>query len=125
MLYIDRTNHTPLISVNQTTNTITFEGESRPENVKKFYDPVVLSLIDYLTNCKNETKVVVDFKFEYLNSTSIKCIYDILVLLEKHANRLQIKANWYYLKQDELMQENGVDYANLVPNLKLNTIELA
>jgi hypothetical protein len=118
-LNIDKTQLTPFVSFNASTTTFLFEGESRPENVKKFYDPIITWITEYLETTDAQTKINVDLKFEYLNSASIKYIYDMLTVFEKYVNKHYFTVTWYYVPEDDLMQENGEDYSNLVPNLKI------
>jgi hypothetical protein len=118
-LHIEATQLTPLVQYNASTRTLLFEGESRPENVKKFYDPIIAWMTDYLANEPAQSTVNVELKFEYLNSASIKYIYDILVVFEKQVANHKITVTWFYVPEDDLMLENGQDYSNLVPNLNI------
>ncbi|MBC7412139.1 MAG: DUF1987 domain-containing protein [Bacteroidia bacterium] len=118
-LHIKATQLTPLVHYNESTRTLLFEGESRPENVKKFYDPIIAWMTEYLATEPAQSVVNVDLKFEYLNSASIKYIYDILMVFEKQVAKHKITVTWYYVPEDDLMLENGEDYSNLVPNLNI------
>lgn len=119
ILHIEKTQLTPLVEFNASTSTLLFEGESRPENVKKFYDPVIDWITNYLETQPAQTELKLDLKFEYLNSASIKYIYDILVVFEKYVTKHKITTTWYYVPEDDLMLENGQDYGNLTPNLNI------
>ena len=119
ILHIEKTQLTPLVEFNASTSTLLFEGESRPENVKKFYDPVIDWITNFLETQPAQTELKLDLKFEYLNSASIKYIYDILVVFEKYVTKHKITTTWYYVPEDDLMLENGQDYGNLTPNLNI------
>lgn len=119
ILHIEKTQLTPLIQFDASTSTLLFEGESRPENVKKFYDPVIDWITNYLETQPAQTELKLDLKFEYLNSASIKYIYDILVVFEKYVTKHKITTTWYYVPEDDLMLENGQDYGNLTPSLNI------
>jgi hypothetical protein len=104
-LLIDKTEKTPYISLGK--GLFLFYGRSIIEDSHKVFKPVIDWLKKYQTD-KN-AKTVVNFNFDYLNTSSSKCIYDILkVLDELFTNGSDIEINWYYEEGDNDMLDLGV-----------------
>ncbi len=121
-IFIEPTRVTPLVSFNPEINLLEIKGRSSPENSILFYDQI-LSLIDDFIASENES-LTVNFSFEYFNTSSSKCLFDVfrkLTKLEDEDKELII--NWYYEEDDEDMMEAGEDYADLL-DLDINFIEL-
>lgn len=121
-LFIEPTRVTPLVSFDPEKNLLEIKGRSSPENSILFFEQV-LALIDEFTESDRET-LTVNFSFEYFNTSSSKCLFDVfrkLVKLENNEQELII--NWYYEEDDEDMMEAGEDYADLL-DLEINFIEL-
>jgi hypothetical protein len=109
-LIIDKTKVTPQISFNAATGILEIEGESYPENAMQFYKPVFNWLSQFLAESKNG--ITFDFKFDYFNTSSSKCILNIFEMLEEAANAgRELKLNWYYREDDEDMLESGQEFA--------------
>ena len=82
-LIIEQTKSTPYIFFCAATGKLRIEGESYPENVIKFYTPVLEWLHDYfMTNVKD---MVLEFKIIYFNSSTSKVFLTIFDLLEQKA----------------------------------------
>lgn len=94
------------------------EGESRPENVVKFFEPIMNWLKEYQGAVKAKSvnlKATFDFKLEYFNSSSAKFIMDMFVELEKCVkDGLDLTINWHYEELDEDLLESGEEYQKLV-----------
>jgi hypothetical protein len=104
-LLIDKTEKTPYISLEK--GLCLFYGRSIIEDSQKVFKPVIDWLKKYQPD-KN-VKTVVNFNFDYLNTSSSKCIYDILkVLDELFTNSSDIEINWYYEEGDNDMLDLGV-----------------
>ncbi len=64
-----------------------------------------------------------DFAFEYFNTSSSKCLFDIFRQLKKmQMSGTNISVNWYYEAHDEDMLEAGEDYDDIV-DLNFNFVE--
>ncbi|MEM4251402.1 MAG: DUF1987 domain-containing protein, partial [Candidatus Bathyarchaeia archaeon] len=51
-------------------------------------------------------------KLDYFNTSSSKCILNILEMLEDaHAKGRKVDLNWYYQEEDDDMLENGQEFA--------------
>ena len=113
ILSIEGAAKTPTVNLNPETGTIEIKGRSIPENSIEFYKPVVDWLEEYGNNPKEKTNV--NIQLEYFNTSSSKCILDVLKKLEsiaKAGNDMII--NWYYEEDDEDMLEAGEDYQSII-----------
>ena len=113
ILSIEGAAKTPTVNLNPETGTIEIKGRSIPENSIEFYKPVVDWLEEYGKGPKEKTNV--NIQLEYFNTSSSKCILDVLKKLEsiaKAGNDMVI--NWYYEEDDEDMLEAGEDYQSII-----------
>lgn len=120
-LIIRPTRITPLIYFDPERGLLELRGKSSPENSIQFYGRL-LSDLDTFGRSVNKN-LIVNFKLEYFNTSSSKCIFDIfkkLNLVRENGRRLKI--NWYYEEDDEDMLEAGEDYADLL-GIEFNYVE--
>lgn len=83
-------------------------GESKPEDVNIFYDPIINKLKFFLK--KSTEKIVCEVNMPYFNSGSSKKLMDILELLPHD----RAKVIWYYPEDDIEMKEVGEEYYDLL-----------
>lgn len=89
---IPQTSSTPLISFDQTTRTMLISGESYPENSFAFYTPVLAWLKQHL---QANAQLTLDITITYMNSSSTKCMLDLLDILEDAAERgIKVAVIW-------------------------------
>jgi len=93
-LNLEATISTPHIQFEPETGVLLISGESYPENSFEFYAPILAWLKETLLQ-------VSDFKLKinvsYMNSSSVKCLLDIVDLLEEAgAEGVNIEIFWYY-----------------------------
>jgi hypothetical protein len=109
-LNLAATKSTPSVAFDPASNTLEFSGESYPENSIAFYQTIQQQLEAYLA--ENHGPLTVSFKLVYFNTSSSKCLLDLLECLEKHHEQYKnIAIHWYYPEGDEDMQESGVDFS--------------
>ena len=103
----------PKIILDKDENVFEFSGRSLPEDSEEFFRPVY-DWIDAYIQIPNEiTKVV--FRMDYFNTSSSKCILEILEKFEYILDtEKKIKIIWYYNNMDEDMLEAGQDYSKMV-----------
>lgn len=112
-LIIEATNLTPYISFDATAGKLELVGRSIPENSLEFYQPVYEWLDAYVAS-PNE-KTIVEVKLDYFNTSSSKCILDILKKVDKLDDAgYDILIKWFYNESDEDMMEAGEDYGDLL-----------
>ena len=108
---IAATARTPLLSFDPATGHFLLEGESYPEDTKKFYDAPLSNVYSFL-EVKDDAKAVFSFKLKYFNSSSAKVLMDLFLAIEESATKgNQFKIEWHYAADDDNMQELGEEFA--------------
>jgi len=111
-LMIEPTLNSPRIVLDPATGVFEFSGESRPENVRNFYLPVIEWLESFASGQPGESTFV--FHFEYFNSTSAKYILDIFKILKTVSDKTgNLKVKWHYEEDDEDMYEVGMEMSRM------------
>jgi hypothetical protein len=122
-LIIEKSKNTPRIFFDPTKQYYEIIGESRPENVRLFYEPVChwienqYNEIESHFNAGEHLFQKIDFhvKLGYFNSSSAKFIFDILhKLYQLKKYNIQIQTLWFYDEGDEDMKQAGIDLAEML-----------
>ena len=107
---IQKTKNSPEIIMNFDTGELEILGESYPENAVAFYKPV-FEWLNKATAAKKTIKLT--FKLDYFNTSSSKCVIDILDNLDKYfSNGGKAEVVWYYKKDDDDMMETGEEFSS-------------
>lgn len=124
---LDVTENTPLVDLNFENHKLRFEGDSRPEDVQKFFHPILDWLDDYsehIASLGTEVEISCDFQFEYFNSSSAKYVMDIVTQLgtiNSSSDKVKLNINWHYEEMDEDMLEAGEEFEEMV-NIPFNFV---
>ncbi len=113
---------TPNLDFNASTGVFQISGRSIPENSVEFYKPVLEWLDAYAKEA--QPKTIANIKLEYFNTSSSKCILDVLKKFEaigKAGNDIVVR--WHYESDDEDMQETGEDYKSII-NVPFELVEI-
>lgn len=117
MLDIAPTKSTPAIRFDEDEHLLSITGESYPENTFEFFSPLftwlheTIPLLDAIT---------LDVNIRYMNSSSTKCILDILDILgEASVRGCTVAVRWYYDEEnnraldiaEEFEEDAGVPFA--------------
>ena len=121
ILSSEKTQYSPAMNFNATTGICVIEGESYPENARSIYLPVLEWLEEYKKAGITNLPMKFRFSFDYLNSLSLKYVYDILKKLESFSDSgITFDITWDYHKDDEETRENGEEFAKIFKfNFKL------
>lgn len=112
-LVIESSNITPSVNFNVETGVLDLKGRSIPENSLDFYQPLYSWLDEY--SLKPAVKTVVNVHLDYFNTSSSKCILDILKRIDKIDEKgHDVLIKWFYDESDEDMMESGEDYMDLL-----------
>jgi len=118
VLNLELTDNTPKVILDPNNHTLEFEGDSRPEDVQKFFQPIMNWLEEYETYSKTAGDVTLNanFKLEYFNSSSAKYIMDIILKLGSIANadNVTLSINWHYDEMDEDMLDAGEEFEDML-----------
>lgn len=118
-LNIAATDKSPKITFDPEAGLYEMEGNSRPENVRDFYYPVIDTLRDYFEEYVKVGQLDKTFKFnfklDYFNSSSAKFISDIMVVVKTYSEQgAKIKIYWYFEDGDDDMKEVGEDFSDMI-----------
>ncbi len=108
--YIKQTEDTPLIHFDPETGRFEIKGNSIPENIYLFYDPVLIWLDKYIENPNKKTEFI--FQMKMISSSSSKVFFDIfnkIDALNENTNS-EVKVTWLYSIYDDEIREIGIDY---------------
>ena len=109
-LNIAPTKTTPGVVFDPVQKILEFSGQSYPENAHRFYQGIQQTMDSYLA--QNTEPLMVNFKLDYFNTSSSKCVLDLMECLEKyHKLHNNITITWYYLEDDEDMHDSGYDFS--------------
>jgi hypothetical protein len=107
-LNFEPTTSTPAVRFT-TDGRLLIEGRSLPENVTRFYDPLIIWVKEL------EAEVVkMDLNLEYLNSASSKKVLEILRSIDRNSNIKAFIVNWHYEADDEDALESGQIFEDLL-----------
>lgn len=107
-LNLEPTTSTPAVRFT-TDGRLLIEGRSLPENVMRFYTP----LIEWVKELDTEV-VKMDLNLEYLNSASSKKLLEILRLIDRNGLIKEFIVNWHYESDDEDALESGQIFEDLL-----------
>lgn len=111
-LILESTLNSPRVVLDPEAGLFEFSGESRPENVRNFYLPI----LEWLEQFGSEVSggCTFEFNFEYFNSTSAKYVLDIFKVLQsiREAGH-EIHVKWHYEEDDEDMYEVGMEMSRM------------
>jgi hypothetical protein len=111
-LFIEEQEDSPSILFDKTIGFIEIKGKSLPEDAIVFYSKLEEQVRQYAENPLQKTTV--NFKLEYLNSSSAKKILEIITLLEPLPKKgYVVNLNWIYKDEDEDMFEEGQEFARM------------
>ncbi len=129
-LVIYQTANTLGVSCLVTKSIFEFVGDSRPENVKIFFDPILQWLNDYANFIKSipEAKaqiILVNYKLDYFNSSSAKYIIEIIKKIEKINLETNISfiQQWFYEIGDDDSKQVAEEFTKMT-HAKLVLLEV-
>ena len=118
---IEKTQKAPLFVLRD--GYIRVSGRSIPQNARQLYKICIDWVEQYVQTPERETQV--DLFFEYIDTSSIRCVVDILTKLSKipENSRNRVEINWYYERDDEDSLDLGA-YIQAHLKIPFNLIQL-
>lgn len=109
-LNLEATECTPSVRFDPASSTLMMEGESYPENVSAFYEPI-FAWVKQTAPSLESLRVVLFFS--YLNTSSTKSMLDFFQMLEDlHlSGSPKLEVVWRHRNQLEVMREAGEELA--------------
>ena len=124
-LEIPATARTPAVKFDFGQSHLKLVGESYPEDVIEFYNPIFASLDAYLS-ALGDGRCRFDFELIYLNSSSAKAIMMLMDKLDAAAaNGATVDVYWYYDKEDDTMQELGEEFGEDLASAEFHLEQMA
>lgn len=112
-IIIEDSSKTPSIVMDPVKGLVEIKGRSIPENSIEFYKPLIDWFDSYSEGGMKDTRV--NIQLEYFNTSSSKCLLDILKRIEMmYRKGWRIEIYWYYDEDDEDMYEAGEDYQSIL-----------
>lgn len=113
-LIIAASEETPGINFDKDQAKFLIFGKSFPEEVKVFFDPILIWLQGYEENPNEETRF--EIRLEYFNSATSTMLLEIIYSLERIVNDQgkKVVIIWNYLEEDDDMLDVGTEYSEMV-----------
>ena len=123
-LIIEPTKYTPQILFDPDAHILEIRGESYPENISGFYEPIFEWLASYFEE-ERLTNVTVNVEMRYFNSSSSKMFLDFFDMMEEVAAEkdTHITVNWHYDEENEMILEYGEEFKEDLPSLAFNLVK--
>ena len=113
LLKYKATSDTPEIIFDSIENKFQIIGRSLPENPYDFYKPIIDWMTEYSKEPNSSTQI--EINLEYFNSSSIKQLLQIFMVLEKiKKDGKDAKIIWYYNEDDDLNKIKGREFESIL-----------
>lgn len=110
-ILIQKASNTPFVKFED--GVLVISGRSIPENAISFFEPLFKFIGEYAKNPDTFTEV--NILLEYANSSTNRSLMAIFTLFEHiYENGHTININWYFETGDELMQDLGKDFKDVL-----------
>jgi hypothetical protein len=108
-LDIAATTSSPQVLADPDQGLISLAGESYPENSFEFFRPLGEWVTAFLA--RDSRPLTLETRLTYLNTSSIKCLIDLLDELEEaHLGSRVVAMNWYYNVEDDRALELAEEF---------------
>ena len=112
-LILQGTKHTPHVHFNPISGVLELQGRSTPEHPSEYYAQLNHWVENYVRQPKDKT--VVRLSFEYFNTSSSKCLLELMKRLVAVQNDgKKIAFEWVHEPEDDDMREAGADFRDLL-----------
>ena len=104
---IEKTHKTPLFVLK--SGYVRLSGRSIPQNSRQLYKVCFDWVEQYIQSPADET--LIDLYFEYIDTSSTRCVVEILTSLGSIAaidNTKRVEVNWYYENDDSDSYDMGL-----------------
>ncbi len=120
---IEQTKITPKVRLKMDGTPFILEGDSRPEDVEEFYNPIIDWFKSLHEECFSQPNQKFSYSFiftlEYLNSSSTIFVSKLLKQLTELSNleNVDLKVLWQHIEFDEEMKDLGEEFKAIYVNL--------
>ncbi|MDM8551838.1 DUF1987 domain-containing protein [Desulfobacterales bacterium HSG2] len=124
-LLIKPTKYTPLIKFDSDRHVLEIKGESYPDNIFEFYEPVLDWVKAYLKELSENQMVTVVIELIYYNSNSAKILTNFFDMLQNAViQEKNIVIHWYYDKENDMALEYGEEFKDDLESLPFHLIQI-
>ncbi len=111
---ISETDTTPEVVFSSKQALLSIKGNSYPENPNEFFFPIISNQSNFIKTIE-QSKINVEINLNYFNTSSNKCIINILrELLHLNENKKAINIDWYYDEEDTDMHQRGYELSKII-----------
>ncbi|MBF0615001.1 MAG: DUF1987 domain-containing protein [Magnetococcales bacterium] len=115
---LEPTKRSPGIDFDFSAGKFAISGESYPEDVNKFYGPLIQQLKEYLNGCEG-AEIQFQFDLVYFNSTTAKIVMGIFETLDEAAEAGNaVTIQWCFAADDSNMEELGEEFSEDLEHAK-------
>ena len=121
-IILQATEDTPEVIFNPSENIFRIARVSVPEDAYEFYQPLIQWLNEYSKNPLPET--IFEFDMDYVNTASNKQLMQLMLVLNKIAEKYLVTVKWFYESIDEDMLSLGKRFQKLAKNVNFEFFEI-
>jgi len=121
-IILQATEDTPEVILNPSENIFRIARISVPEDAYEFYQPLIQWLNKYSENPLPET--IFEFDMDYVNTASNKQMMQLMLVLNKIAEKYPVTVKWFYESIDEDMLSLGKRFQKLAKNVNFEFFEI-
>lgn len=115
----EATVRTPHVRLDSHAQTFEMTGESYPEDINRFYDPVLAALDQYFKS--SDRGLTCSINLHFFNSSSARQLMEILNHLDSEAKKGRpVQVEWCCVSDDDIMIEFAEDIASEVTALQFH-----
>ncbi|MBF0192321.1 MAG: DUF1987 domain-containing protein [Magnetococcales bacterium] len=108
---LEPTKRSPGIDFDFASGIFSMSGESYPEDVNKFFGPLIGQLKGYLSAARGAT-IRFSFDLIYFNSTTAKVVMGLFEMLDEAAEAGNtVTITWFFAADDSNMEELGEEFS--------------
>ncbi len=110
ILHVNKTEDTPLVHFDPDTGKFEVKGNSVPENIHMFYNPIFEWLDQYLVNPGNKAEFI--FQMKMISSASTKIFFELMNKIDTlyENSDCEVHITWFYSMYDDEIREIGIDF---------------
>ncbi len=117
-----KTEKTPEVIIDYSTNTISITGICVPEDPKMFFDPIVKQILNFKLT---KSELLFNVYLEYFNTGASKCLLNLFLEAASKENEFKhVEVNWIIDEGDAELREAGEVFEEIT-KLKFNYKEVS
>jgi hypothetical protein len=108
-LTIAASKYTLAIECDPATGVVAMSGISYPADAAEFFEPVFDWMGEYIAQSLGPLRL--ELRIDYLNTSSTKCLFDLIDRAEGYfKSGAEVAIDWYYKAGDDDIKETGLEF---------------